>query len=177
MNRASELERRLFELRADFDRSFASEPAGPATALEELLAIRVGGDVYAVRLREITALTADQPIVSMPSSVPAFVGLAAQRGELVAVYDLAQLLGYAQPDSPRLLLSLRGTTTAFACAELIGQLRAPLLGAREARPEAGDQRLKDVVQIADATRPIIELQVLLREIEHRVTPRASENED
>ena len=61
MTRARDLPGGADELRRAFDRSFAEAPGGApeADALESLLAIRVGGDPYALRLSEIAGLFAD----------------------------------------------------------------------------------------------------------------------
>lgn len=170
MTEPEELERRLAELRAAFDGGFALAPSPPRAAEEELLAIQVGGDVYAVRLREIGGLEPGRAVTPVPSASPACLGLAAVRNELVAVFDLALLLGYASADKPRFLLLARGAASGFACAALIGHVRAPAALPAE---EQDQKRLREVVPIGAALRPVIELSVLLREIESPIAPQAT----
>jgi chemotaxis signal transduction protein len=84
----------LARLRSDFDRLFAEAPREREAAGENLLAIRLGGDPYALRLSEIAHLSPLRPLASMPHAPAAFLGLAGLRGELLPVWSLAALLGY-----------------------------------------------------------------------------------
>jgi chemotaxis signal transduction protein len=89
------------ELRRLFDRSFAEPRRPPSGASEDLIAVRVGGDPYALRLAEIAGLQVDRKVVAVPPSPGAtggFRGVVAVRGNLAPVYDLRALLGY--PDGP-----------------------------------------------------------------------------
>lgn len=84
-------------LRTEFDGAFALPASPPGERLDHLLAVRIGGDPYAVAVAEITGLHVDRLIVPVPSRVSAFLGLAGIRGEIVPVYGLDVMLGYRNP--------------------------------------------------------------------------------
>ncbi|HEY3175264.1 MAG TPA: chemotaxis protein CheW [Candidatus Polarisedimenticolia bacterium] len=88
------MEERLRILRESFDRTFALPPVAPAQGRESFLAIRVAGDPYVVRLRDLAGLERRTKIAPLPGVTPGFLGLAAIRGRLVPVYSLDALLGY-----------------------------------------------------------------------------------
>jgi purine-binding chemotaxis protein CheW len=83
---------RAAAMRLAFDRSFA-EPLRPATeAVENLLAIRIGTQAYALRLAEVAGLFADRKVTPVPGGDAALVGIAGFRGAIVPVYGLHTLL-------------------------------------------------------------------------------------
>jgi chemotaxis signal transduction protein len=77
---------RVAELRRAFDEAFAGQ--------HDLLAIRVSGHPYAMRIAELRGLERDPRLTPLPSPEPALRGLASIRGRLVGVFSLAVLLGY-----------------------------------------------------------------------------------
>lgn len=85
---------RAEKARRAFDETFSLPTPPEPGEHEELLAIRVAGDRFALRLTELLALHPRRPITPLPGGAPALLGLAGVRGRLVAVYDLAQALGY-----------------------------------------------------------------------------------
>lgn len=85
------------QLRHEFDHAFSLPPQSEAAPARHLLAIRVGGAGYALELADIAGIQLDRPIVPAPGPLPEWLGLAGIRGELVPVYSLAMLLGYAKP--------------------------------------------------------------------------------
>jgi chemotaxis signal transduction protein len=102
------LEQRLLLFRHAFDKAFAAAPITTLETFEDLLAVRVAGDPYALRVREITGLVASRKIVPLPSKRPELLGIAGNRGSLVAVYSLAALLGYGADSKPTPWLALAG---------------------------------------------------------------------
>jgi chemotaxis signal transduction protein len=98
---------RAADFRHAFDKAFADpRVSGDQAAWEDFLTIRIGGDGYAIRLREVAGLVKGRRIVACPSDVPEFQGIAGVRGTLVSVYSLPALLGYsiAVENAPWLLL-------------------------------------------------------------------------
>jgi chemotaxis signal transduction protein len=95
-------------LRRAFDGSFADPPAAAARGREGFLTVRIGGDPYAFRVGDVLAVVSDRKIVAVPTPAPALLGLASLRGDLVPVYDLAQLLGQPRATSTRWLAVARG---------------------------------------------------------------------
>ncbi len=89
----SQVTGRAAELRDAFDRVFAeAHPPAPPPS-EDLLAIRIASEPYALRLTEIAGLFADRKITPVAGRVSALLGIAGFRGLIVPVYDLQVLLG------------------------------------------------------------------------------------
>jgi chemotaxis signal transduction protein len=161
------LAQRLSSLRSEFDHVFGEPPAEPPGPREDLLAIVLQRDSYAIRLREVRGLYVDPRIVSVPTASADGAGLAAIRGELVAIYDLALLLGYEACEAPRYVLLAKTPGLGFAVGDLRGHLRVPISTIR-ARPQNAEGLLVQVVQEAGLARPIIELAALAALISARI---------
>jgi purine-binding chemotaxis protein CheW len=86
-------EARLVRLRREFDESFARAPAQEEAKTEQLIAVRAGGLPLAMRLSELDSVHRSTGITTLLQSPRAMLGIAGVRGQLVAVYDLAMLLG------------------------------------------------------------------------------------
>jgi len=86
----------LGALRRSFDDAFARPPDERAVDAEELLMIRIAGDPYAVRAREMSGLTPGGRIVPVPGPLPELLGITAIKGGLVPAFSLGALLGYPQ---------------------------------------------------------------------------------
>ena len=114
-------------MRAEFDRLFAEAPREREAAGEDLLAIRLGGDPYALRLDEISFLSPARPLALLPGAPPAFLGLAGLRGDLLPAWDLAALLGYGGPAAATgWMVVCKGELLWSAAFEgLDGYLKAP----------------------------------------------------
>ncbi len=82
------------ELRREFDAAFAAAPQAGTAARENLLAVRIGGDGFALRVSQIAGLYVDKAITPLASPLPELIGVAGFRGRAAPVYDLAALLGY-----------------------------------------------------------------------------------
>jgi len=117
------LDERVARLRDAFDRSFAEARAPDPAAGEDLLAIRVGAEPYALRLSEIAGLFAARKITPLPGSPPALLGIAGFRRTIVSVYDLAALLGHVPEAAVRWLAMAADVPVAFALATVEGHLR------------------------------------------------------
>lgn len=154
----------LQELRREFDASFAQEPRVDKVKQEMLLAIRVGGHGYALRIDEIAGLYADRPITPIPTLQAELKGLAGFRGRVAPAYDLAGLLGYPIATEARWLVLARwpeplalifeafeGHFTA-AAGDIV---RAP--GTTLQVPPAQRPGIFDAVRYGAAMRPIIDL--------------------
>jgi chemotaxis signal transduction protein len=114
---------RAGELRLAFDRAFA-EPIRLDTTLKvDLLAVRVDGRAFAIRLSEINGLFADKKITPVPGSHAALRGIAGFRGAIVPVYDLQILLGHSSTATPRWLVIAAAAPVALAFEAFEGQLR------------------------------------------------------
>jgi purine-binding chemotaxis protein CheW len=127
MNETPVVESKAAELRQAFDLSFALPPPQASQEVEDLLTIRVAGDPYAIRLREIAGMVAGRRVVPVPSVTLDLLGLAGIRGGVVSVFGLASILGYGQaPGSPRwMILCGVEEPIALAFSDFEGYLRLP----------------------------------------------------
>jgi chemotaxis signal transduction protein len=148
-------------LRRLFDSSFAAAASSMTGPLEDLLAIRVGADPYALRLSEIAGLHVDVKIVPVPSPVVQLLGIVSLRGRMAPVYDLAALLHYPPATAPRwMILAGAPQPVGFAFETFEEQLRVPkaCLEDGENRGKGGGadrQHIRGVVRIAGLLRPMI----------------------
>jgi chemotaxis signal transduction protein len=124
MNR---FEDRARALREAFDLSFAAPPPVALEERDDLLMIRVAGDRYAIRLREIGGIVGKRPIVAVPAAAEHLLGLAGVRGDVLPVFSLASILGHSETEAPAWMV-LCGDAPAFALAfaHFDGYTRVPL---------------------------------------------------
>ena len=155
------------DLRSSFDRAFAEPPREEGHAECDLLAIRVAGDPYAIRLTEVAGLFAGRAITPIPTRAEGLLGVAGIRASLVPVYALRSFLGYPAEDAPRWMVVVAGKSAlGVAFDDLDGHLRVPLesLASQDARPE---KHLHETVRAPGGARPVIHLPSLAEAIERR----------
>jgi chemotaxis signal transduction protein len=160
------------ELREAFDRSRAATVHEASGEKEiDLLGVRLGGDGYAIEVREIGALVKAGRIVALPSPLPELLGLAGVRGVVVPVYSLPALLGYSRESAAEcrwLALCAGEEPLALGFAEFEGHLRI-----REesiCKIEQGNAERRVVQRVAKSetwTRAIVSVGLLQAVIEER----------
>jgi purine-binding chemotaxis protein CheW len=166
------------ELRREFDSTFALAPKSETVQMENLLAVRIGGDGFALRVAQIAGLHTDKPVTPLPSPLPELQGLAGFRGRPAPVYDLAALLGYAPSCSTRwlvlarsaepLALAFESFEAHFAVAadaksgDIVRAPGATLKVNAQLRPQ-----VFDAVRFQNAMRPIIDLDTIIESIRRR----------
>ena len=153
---------RAAELRLAFDRAFAEPVRLDTTLKEDLLAVRVDGQAFAIRLSEIGGLFADKKITPVPGSHAALRGIAGFRGAIVPVYDLQILLGHSSAATPRWLVIAAAAPVALAFEAFEGQLRV----ARDAilpQPSRPEFRgfTRELVRTENFVGPIMHLPSIL----------------
>ena len=156
----SGLEQRLADVRKAFDEVFATAPITTVPTFEDLLAIRIAGDPYALRVREITGLVVSRKLVPLPSRRPELLGVVGNRGSLVVVYGLAAILGYGADSKATRWLALAGGAEpiglAFGDFEGFVRVRSADLHAASAtlgvRPHA-----MEVVLVDNLLRPVVDI--------------------
>ena len=160
---------RAADLRRAFDETFSEPPAGAAEGTESLLALRAGGEAYAVRLAEITGLFTDRTVVRLPSSVSEFLGVAGIRRDVVPIYSLRSLLGHERGgDPPRWLITARAAhPVAFAFEQFEGYLQVSP-SAVLPRDEAASAPVPGTLRLADGVRGVLSIGSLLKTIEDRI---------
>jgi chemotaxis signal transduction protein len=165
MTAAQNLATRAAELRAEFDRGFTVALRGEASTKIDLIAIRVGGEPFAIRLAEVAGLFADRKITRVPGGQAALLGIAGFRGALLPVYSLRTLLGVPGATPPRWLVVVAGAALALAFDGFEGHLRAPaetILPQQQAGQEReGVRYAPDFIRAADAVRPVLSLRSII----------------
>jgi len=161
----SDITERAAELRRDFDRNFALPPPEGLTSQQNLLALRINGQPFAIRLSEIATLMAGKKIVRVPGSNAALLGIVGSRGTIVPVYDLQSLIGHGSCTAPRWLAITAAAQIGLAFDAFEGQLRA---GPEEIVPQQARSGLsaftREILQTEDVARPIFHLPSILETI-------------
>jgi chemotaxis signal transduction protein len=156
-------------MRRLFDDSFAAAAASGPESLEDLLAIRVGSDPYALRLSEIAGLHVGVKIVPVPSPAAQLLGIVGIRGMMAPVYDLAALLRYPPAPNPRWFILARALQpVGFAFETFESHLQVSQSSFANGNEDAGTgapkQHTRGTVRAAAALRPIIHLASVLEMI-------------
>jgi purine-binding chemotaxis protein CheW len=172
---------RAAELRAEFDKSFATEPAQGRAELDNFLGIRVGGDAYAVRLEEVAGLLADRKIVPLPSPIQELLGLTGLRGVVLPTYSLAALLGYpGKPGAMRWLVVARAEhVDARGCAreqnevglafeEFEGHLQLARSELGKSAAGAARSHVRETARFGDELRAIISIPSIMAAVARRI---------
>jgi purine-binding chemotaxis protein CheW len=173
----SDLEGRASELRRLFDLSFAAPLVRSSGEVEDLLVIRLVGDPYAVRLRDITGIVTKRRVVPVPSAARGLLGLAGIRGEALPVFSLSTLLGYdGDADAPNwMLLCGAKDPIALAFSDFDGHVRVPVAclhpdeGLRATR-----QYVSEVVATGSGARPVVAIAHVVAAIRDRAAKHRQE---
>ncbi|APR88240.1 hypothetical protein A7982_13589 [Minicystis rosea] len=118
---------RLVALQHEFDTIFAKPLPSAPDRMEELLAIRLDGAPFALRIRELAAIRAYRAPTPLPGGPPGLLGVGGDDGRLLAVYDLARVLGRNRGDAALrwLVIPRADAQLGLAFCELDGCLRIP----------------------------------------------------
>lgn len=157
---------RAAALREAFDRGFALPPMVTDDVSEGVLTIRVGGEPYAVALREVHGLFVDRRVVPLPGRLSETLGITSLRTGIVAVYSLRAFLGYPPVEAPMRWLLSAGDGRAFALAFEQFDAYASVSRAELQFASTASQRahIRGTVAIAGERRPVISLQSITRSI-------------
>ncbi len=157
---------RLTALRQDFDQVFAAPYAVQAEEHESLITLRMGGDRYALSVREITSVAVAGKLVALPSRSPGLLGLTGIRGAVVPVYSLSVLLGYPKAAETVRWLALCGAKEplAFALGDFEGYVRVPN-SAFHAPDREARKHVHRFAQAGEVIRAIVNVSSLISEIQ------------
>jgi chemotaxis signal transduction protein len=159
------------ELRNAFDQVYALPPLSlDSEHTENLLAIRLAGDSYAIRVSEIAGLASDREVIVLPSPIPELLGVAGIRGGLVPVYSLAALVGHNRDGNHARWLALYGTEdpVGLAFSDFEGYLKVPSAQIYKAgQNHAIREHVRDLVRTADVVRAIVNIPSVVETIKRR----------
>jgi chemotaxis signal transduction protein len=174
----SGLAQRAAELRLAFDRGFAAPLRIKAAATQNLLAIRVSAEPYAIRLSEVTGLFVDRKFTRVPGGNPALLGIAGFRGALVPVYSLRALLGHSGTHVSRWLVIAAAAPVALAFDLFEGHLRAP---ADAILPRQSPEQMRgyapEFIRTASVVRPILYLPSVIDALGPTEAPNTKPNQE
>ena len=162
---------RAASLRQAFDQSFAAPPAQLSREVEDLLRIRIAGDPYAVRLRDIAGVVTRRKVIPVPGSGPDLLGSAGIRGGIVPVFALASLLGYGQTAEapPWLVLCCPEDPIALAFPDFEGYSRVARSSFHlDENLGAGRAHVKEVALVETERRPVISIPLIVATIRNRM---------
>jgi chemotaxis signal transduction protein len=160
---------RAAALRREFDEAFAA-PAEAAAGAVDLLALRVAGARYALRLSEIGGLHADRRIVALPGAPPELLGLAGLRGSLVAVYDLGAFLGAPRGENPHwVVLAWSDRTVGLAFEQLERYLRVATQDLT-LDAESKKRHFREVLNVKGEVCPVIDIASIVEKIKGLARP-------
>lgn len=162
----SGLTERAAELRSAFDRAFAAPLRADAAVKQDLLAIRVGPEPFALRLAEVTGLYADRKITRVPGGKSELLGIAGFRGATVPVYSLRILLGFSAAPASRWLVIAVAAPVALAFDAFEGHLRA---AADAILPQQSHAQMRghapEFIRTADTVRPVLHLASIVKALD------------
>jgi purine-binding chemotaxis protein CheW len=162
-------------LRQDFDDGFTRSIATRENSSHDLLAIRVAGAAFALRVAEVAGIFTDSKLVSFPSNVQAFSGLVGFRGTVVPIYDLAVLLHAAHLEPRRWLVLSNAANIGFAFDTFEGHLRIARsdIVASDDTQQKHRSYAREIANVSSGARPIINLGDVIEQITALATARAN----
>jgi chemotaxis signal transduction protein len=164
-------------LREAFDRSFAEAPRSATAALEDLLCIRVGEHLHALRVAELSGLFPDMKVMALPTAIAELLGLASLRAAILPIYDLRLMLGYGGEAKPRWVAIARDMSVGLAFDGFEGHIRvSPDAVVSQGSGESGVRHVREVVRIDGQLRSIVLLASVLEAITNRVRAGAGTEE-
>jgi chemotaxis signal transduction protein len=159
-------------LRRAFDAGFAQAPPSRPPAEEDLLAIRVAGDAYALPLGDIAGLFKDRRVIPIPSPLPELLGVTSLRGAIVPVYDLSALLGYPPGGSGRWLVLARAPAPVGLTFDAFeGQVRVPRRTIRPAGEEGARRHVGQAVRAGTILRQLVDVASVIEAVKSGARPR------
>ena len=171
---------RVEELRAAFDAVFAEPPPAPAGQTDDFLTVEVGTDSYALRLTEMDGVHRAPQLTPLPGAPALLLGIAAVRGRVVPVFDLASLLGYGRGEAqpPAIVLCRSERSVGLALGAIGRHFRVPPteVQSRGSR-DSGRAHVHAFVRTGDAVRPVVDIGSVLEAIRSRAAKSGSARED
>jgi chemotaxis signal transduction protein len=159
---------RADELARAFDADFARAVSVRAPDSEDLLAIRIAGDPYALVRGELAGLFTDKPVTPLPGAAPGLLGISGFRGAIIPVYELCALVGggTSTGGAPRWLVTVAAAPVALAFDRFDAFLRVPR-AAIAIHAGAATGHARRAVQTGGETRPILDVASIVETIRAR----------
>jgi chemotaxis signal transduction protein len=163
----SDYSAQALRMKEEFDRAFSLPVQADPPLTVDLLAIRLRGDGFALRTREISGLTLIRKIIPLPGAPGELLGLTGVRGTLIPAWDLASLLGYGgQAGGARWLVLGQGDAPwALAFDGFDGFFRVP---GSDIHPGSGRESAtgyaRETCALGGCGRPLVSLPLILETV-------------
>jgi chemotaxis signal transduction protein len=155
----------LTELRHAFDRTFQLPHQLTTKSVEPMVAFHTAGIALAVRVQHITGVMKRTVILPVPSIVPELLGVAAVRGGLVPVFNLAALLGFPPIGEPQwFMLMNRQTPVAFAFDGLEGRIEVEQAHVYADETSSPSKHLHQLAEVGSVVRAVVDVSNLMESI-------------
>ena len=165
------------QLREDFDQSFTRAVVSDATRWLDFLQIRLDDRVHVLALDEVACLQPLSWVTPIPGPLLALMGVIGHKGDIVPVYDLRIVLGYAAILAPRWMVLCRQPTLALAFDGFDKHVRCP--DEAVARPAGGESAGDDIqmhLQLEGRNWPIVSLASVGNSIQYAARQCAQQQE-
>jgi chemotaxis signal transduction protein len=174
INGSERVAERLAELKHAFDASFAASIVKRDEAPRSALYIRTRGRQLAVRVDELAGVEPCRRLVRTPNRPRGLLGLTGVRGQLVATYDLAALLGapaHAEgaPEAPLrwMLLCDGNPEISLAVEQIEGYVRFSDGDLRREDGENAGEHVREALKQDGILRSIVSVSALMATITRR----------
>jgi purine-binding chemotaxis protein CheW len=164
-------------MRDAFDRTFALPPRDVATATVDLLAVRIGGRPYALRMADLAGLHPALTLTPVPTTTFALRGLAQIGPRIVPAYDLRLLLGHQADESPGCFVMTAQGEVAMGIDAFERHVRVTpdrIVG-RDIAKEGDPSVTAMVVEADDIPRPLLSLRAVLDSIRARLSAEGTKD--
>jgi chemotaxis signal transduction protein len=156
---------RLAELRTAFDRTFQLPYQGKSKDVEPMIAFRIAGTPLAVGVQHITGIMKRTVILPVPSIVPELLGVAAVRGVLVPVFNLAAMLELPPSSEPQWFMQMnRETPVALAFDDLEGRVEVERSHVYADETSSRRKHIHQLAAVGSVVRAVIDASGLMESI-------------
>lgn len=164
----------LARLRREFDESFARPPPERGQAPEPILEVELGGARAVLKADALSGIQHGRRIVPVRGGLPELLGIGGLHGEIVPVYDLAQLMGTGRGSRQWSWWALpRGDVPiAFAFERLWGYAAVPPEAFTVQQGEGRGAAASELLRREGRLLPVVDLERLARAVIERVGPGA-----
>lgn len=157
----------LDQLRHTFDETFAKAVDTAVPLMADVLLIRLGGQLHALRLSEVMHLHPVSGVTSVQSPVPELLGVEGFRGDVLPVYDLRLIMGTQSASAAQWCVVARHAPVALAFDGFERHLRCPAdtLSVNADSSVAMQRHLDGWLRTPQGTWPIVDVAAVLRWIQ------------
>ena len=173
MSAVRRLPQTAVEMRRAFDEGFRSAVERPRRDEESLIAIQAAGTALAVRVGQVRGISRIRHVLAIPTGAEGLLGITALRGAIVAVYDLAAVVGIGATASAAAWIMVAGDPqVALAFERFDGRVEVPGTAIHAAGAAPGPGQQLETVEIGSCLHAIIDVPQLLMKLAQPIAQQA-----